>query len=118
MYQHVKRQGKSQKLSNEQIVKTIKKFNEEYIFCSKFVNTLKKEFNLHFSIDEVVFLTLFINQESLEETSKNKPVVLVAMYGNSTAASIVEVANKLLMMEIFFHLIFIWIRTCKKHMKS
>lgn len=92
----LKRQGKSQKLSNEQIVKTIKKFNEEYIFCSKFVNTLEKEFNLHFSIDEVVFLTLFINQESLEETSKNKPVVLVAMYGNSTAASIVEVANKII----------------------
>ena len=31
----LKRQGKSQKLSNEQIVKTIKKFNEEYIFLLK-----------------------------------------------------------------------------------
>ena len=91
----LERKGKSQKLSNEQIVMTIKEFNEEYIFCSKFTTTLEKEFNVQFSIYEVVFLTMFITQDNLSETSKNKPVVLVAMHGRSTASSIVEVANTL-----------------------
>ena len=91
----LERKGKSQKLSNEQIVMTIKEFNEEYIFCYKFATTLEKEFNVQFSIYEVVFLTMFITQDNLSETSKNKPVVLVAMHGSSTASSIVEVANTL-----------------------
>ena len=91
----LERKGKSQKLSNEQIVMTIKEFNEEYIFCSKFTTTLEKEFNVQFSIYEVVFLTMFITQDNFSETSKNKPVVLVAMHGSSTASSIVEVANTL-----------------------
>ncbi|WP_040210942.1 PRD domain-containing protein [Clostridium polynesiense] len=90
----LERQSKSQKISNEQIVKIIKEFNKEYIFCSKFASELENKFNLPLPIDEVVFLTMFICQDTLKNTA-NKPVVLVAMHGNSTASSIVEVVDTL-----------------------
>lgn len=91
----IERQGSSQKLSNERIVSTIKEYNEEYIFCSKFTSLLEKEFDIKISIDEIVFLSMFISREQIEEAVEPKPVVLVAMHGKSTASSIVEVANTL-----------------------
>lgn len=92
----LERQNKSQKISNEQIVKIVKECNDEYIFCSKFASELEKAFNLRFPIDEIVFLTMFICQSRSTETVENKPVVLVAMHGNSTASSIVEATNAML----------------------
>lgn len=56
---------------------------------------LEKEFHVQISIDEVVFLSMFITKEKIIEKEEAKPVVLVAMHGNSTASSIVEVANAL-----------------------
>ncbi|WP_276886299.1 PRD domain-containing protein [Allobaculum stercoricanis] len=91
----IERQGTSQKMTNEQIVTAIKMYNEEYIFCSKFTSLLEKEFDIKIAIDEVVFLSMFISREQIEEIQEPKPVVLVAMHGNSTASSIVEVANTL-----------------------
>ncbi len=91
----LERQMKSQKISNEQIARVVKDYNNEYIFCSKFAGELEEEFSLHLPVDEVVFLTLFICQDQGGITVENKPVVLVAMHGNSTASSIVEVADAL-----------------------
>lgn len=90
----IERKGSSQNLTNEQIVSTIKEHNDEYIFCSKFIDMLEKEYNLELSINDVVFLAMFITKEQISE-EEGKPVVLVAMHGNSTASSIVEVANAL-----------------------
>lgn len=93
----LERQNKSQKISNEQIVSIVKECNDEYIFCTKFANELEKEYQLPFPIpiDEIVFLTRFISDNPMSEVTQSKPVVLVAMHGNSTASSIVEVANAL-----------------------
>ncbi|WP_305152025.1 PRD domain-containing protein [uncultured Dubosiella sp.] len=91
----VERQGKAQKLSDEQIVTAIKEHNAEYILCSEFVLALEKEFQIKISVDEIVFLSMFITKEKIEETVEAKPVVLVAMHGGSTASSIVQVVNAL-----------------------
>ena len=91
----LERQMKSQKISNEQIARVVKDYNNEYIFCSKFAGEVEEEFSLHLPVDEVVFLTMFICQDQGGITVENKPVVLVAMHGNSTASSIVEVADAL-----------------------
>ncbi len=93
----LERQNKSQKISNEQIVSIVKECNDEYIFCTKFANELAKEYHLQspIPIDEIVFLTRFICDDPFSEVTESKPVVLVAMHGNSTASSIVEVANAL-----------------------
>ena len=91
----LERQMKSQKISNEQIARVEKDYNNEYIFCSKFAGEVEEEFSLHLPVDEVVFLTMFICQDQGGITVENKPVVLVAMHGNSTASSIVEVADAL-----------------------
>lgn len=93
----LERQNKAQKISNDQILKIVKEYNDEYIFCSKFASELEKEFQLKFPIpiDEVVFLTRFICENQINETVEGKPVVLVAMHGSSTASGIVEVTNAL-----------------------
>ncbi len=91
----LERQKKSQKISNEQIVKIVKDYNEEYIFCSKFTNDWENELDLHFPVDEIAFLTMFICQNQFDTMAEQKPVVLVAMHGNSTASSIVEVTDAL-----------------------
>lgn len=93
----LERQNKAQKISNEQIVTIVKEYNDEYIFCSKFAGDLEKEFHLQnpIPIDEIVFMTRFICDNQFGDVVESKPVVLVAMHGNSTASSIVEVTNAL-----------------------
>ncbi len=89
------RQLKAQKMTDEQIAKVVKECNKEYIFCSKFAGELKETLGLRLPVDEIVFLTMFICQEHYESALENRPVVLVAMHGNTTASSIVKVVNDL-----------------------
>lgn len=85
----------TQKMTDEQIAKVVKEYNEEYIFCSKFAGELKEKFDVTLPVDEVAFLTMFLCQAHRGSALENKPVVLVAMHGNATASSIVKVANVL-----------------------
>ncbi len=89
------RQLKVQKMTDEQIAKVVKECNEEYIFCSKFAGELKEVLGFRLPVEEIVFLTMFICREHYESALENRPVVLVAMHGNTTASSIVKVANDL-----------------------
>jgi transcriptional regulatory protein LevR len=87
------KQNKTQKLSNEQIMDIIKQYGGEYGFCVKFVALLEQEFKIKLPIDEVVFLTMFLTKDPLVEEDKKRPVVLLALHGDSAASSIVEVVN-------------------------
>ena len=89
------RQDKSQRLSNEQIMEVIGKYEDEYSYCVKFVSLIEKEFAKRFPIDEVVFITMFITRDSLEKEENKYPVVLVALHGNTAASSLVEVINNM-----------------------
>lgn len=86
------RKNRGQRLSNEQIMEIITRYNDEYGYCMKFISLLEREFNVRLPIDEVVFITMFMTKDSLE-IEKRHPVVLVALHGDSAASSIVNVVN-------------------------
>lgn len=84
-----------QRISNNKIMEIIEKYDEEYFFSKKFIKLIESEFNVKFSSDETVFITLFLTLP-LSKTIQNEVVTLVAMHGESSASSIVEVVKKLM----------------------
>lgn len=96
------RKNGSKNLSNEQIVKIIQEHEKEYELCSRFALKLENTYKIKLSVDEIAFLSLFIAKEMVENTGQAKPVVLVAMHGNSTATSIVQVVEAFIGKENIF----------------
>lgn len=87
------RQNKTQRLNNEQIMEIIKQHGNEYAYCVKFISLLEQEFKMRISIDEVIFITMFITKDYAVESEEKYPVVLIALHGEAAAKSIVEVVN-------------------------
>ena len=59
----------------------------------KFSTEVEREFNVQLSIDEVVLITMFICNNTIYDKPVNKPVILLAMHGKSTASSMADVVN-------------------------
>lgn len=91
----LERVNTAQRLSNSRIMEIVEEYREEYAFCMKFSNLIEKEFNVSLSIDEVVFITMFVCDTSLYGQPVSKPVVLIAMHGSSTASSMADMVNSL-----------------------
>ncbi len=92
----LERANKGQQLSNDQIMEIVERYRDEYALCMRFAAELEKEFDIRLPIDEVVFITMFICDNSTRERAVKRPVVLVAMHGNTTASSVAEVVNSLM----------------------
>lgn len=84
-----------QHLPNERIMETVEKNREEYAFCMQFASEVEREFHVRMSIDEVVFITMFITDTGSSRDEAGKLVILITMHGSSTASSIAEVVNSL-----------------------
>ena len=93
----LKRTNGKQTLSNEQIMDVVEKYKDEYAFCLSFASKIETEFKVRLPIDEVVLITLFVVETSVQSAVINKPVVLIAMHGDATATSIAEAVNALVM---------------------
>lgn len=87
--------SKVQHLANERIMETVEKHREEYAFCMKFASEIEKTFNVRLSIDEVVFITMFITETGFSQSDAGRLSILITMHGNSTASSMAEVVNSL-----------------------
>lgn len=84
-----------QHLPNERIMDTVEKNREEYAFSMKFAAEIEKNYSVHLSIDEVVFITMFISETGAYQGDGARASILIAMHGNSTASSMAEVVNSL-----------------------
>jgi len=91
----LERSNKTQHLSNDKVMDIVEKHKAEYAYCMEFSLEVEKEFDIHLPVNEVVFITMFICDNSLKKQAVKKPVILIAMYGKGTAASIAEVVNSL-----------------------
>jgi transcriptional regulatory protein LevR/transcriptional regulator with AAA-type ATPase domain len=84
------------KIANPNLKEIIEKYPDQYALALHFSGILEKEFGVNIPVDEVGFIAMFLRADELqEELMKNKPIVVVAMHGKSTASSMAEVANKL-----------------------
>lgn len=81
-------------LVNDQLENEAKQHQQEYVLSINFVERLQKELNIPFSLDEAYFITMFIYQTANQQT-KNHPVFLIVMHGESTASSIANVVSEL-----------------------
>lgn len=81
---------------NHNLKEIIEKYPDEYAVALHLSGTLEKEYHVVVPVDEVGFIAMFLRVDQLEEEGlKNKPIVVVAMHGNSTASSMADVANRL-----------------------
>ncbi|MCH5138722.1 sigma 54-interacting transcriptional regulator, partial [Clostridiaceae bacterium UIB06] len=86
----------SKNIINHNLNEILEAHREEYGLALILANKLEKEFNIKIPDDEVGFIAMFLCVDDTEESNiTNKPIIVVAMHGRSTASSMAEVANKL-----------------------
>lgn len=81
-------------IENPKLDEIRKKYPEEFKLAIKLVDKLEEKYNIDVPIDEIGFITMFFAADV--EERKPKVAVIVAMHGNNTATSMVEVSNQLL----------------------
>ena len=94
---YYKRLKSGKLINNPSLEAIIEELVKNMLFPLSFVSKIEKRFNLKIPNDEVGFITMFLTlgkNPHLDEA--NYPIVIVAMHGNSTATSMVDVARKLI----------------------
>lgn len=73
-------------------------YKDEFMVAMEVAKIIEDEFSIEVSLDEIGYITMFLKDTSkeLEKERENRVGVLVIMHGESTATSMVEVANKLI----------------------
>lgn len=69
-------------------------YPKEYELVTDWMTDIETEFLVTLPLEERIFLTMFLTEK--EKPKSNRPVVLVATHGDSTATSLVNVVNDLL----------------------
>lgn len=84
----------NQRVDNDQIVKIIQDYPQEYTASMQFSQVVKNELDLELPIQEVVLIAMFLI-ESDETSEQGHPVLLYIMHGDMTAHSLMNVTNSL-----------------------
>lgn len=87
--------GKMRSISKEKVLEIIEEHKDEYRLCVEFAGEIEQEFQITLPTEETVILTMFICARTEKQNGEGKPVVLIAMHGNSAASSICNVVNAL-----------------------
>lgn len=96
LHSTILRTEQKQQLKSSQIAEVVKKYPVEYALSVDFVSSIEEEYNTQLPIDEVVFITMFLCDKFYENEYRQRPVLLIAMHGNSSASSISTCVNDLL----------------------
>lgn len=88
--------NRKQRIANQKIMEIMDTYDEEYLFSRKFIKQIQHEFNVKFSLDESVFMTLFLTLTEQNTSKANEVMTLIAMHGEQTASSIVDVVKTLM----------------------
>ncbi len=79
-----------QRISNENVMEIMEKYDKECLISRIFIKEIQNEFNVKFSIDETIFITLILALDFESTPQKSEVETLVVMHGESAASSIVE----------------------------
>ena len=93
----IKRIHSGKDIKNPTLQSIMQEHRDEYALSLTFASKIEKIFNIKLPLDEVGFIALFLTlgkNPDLDEI--NHPIVVVAMHGQSTATSMVDVAKKLI----------------------
>lgn len=93
----IERVRKNKKIVNPQLNRIRIQNNEEFNTALECLGLIEREFDISMPVDEAGFLAMFFAlEDKVESSSSNNVGVFVVAHGESTATSMVEVANKLL----------------------
>ncbi|MDF2950300.1 MAG: hypothetical protein K0R07_2350, partial [Sedimentibacter sp.] len=84
----------NQRVDNDQIVKIVQDYPQEYAASVQFAAILKETMDLALPIHEIVLIAMFLI-ESDESNDNGRPVLLYIMHGSGTASSLRDVTNSL-----------------------
>lgn len=82
-------------MSNEQIQEITNSCQEEYALSQSFGKKLEEEFQIELSLDDILIITMFISDRDSSIRPTQRPVVLIAMHGDGSAAAMANVVNSL-----------------------
>jgi transcriptional regulatory protein LevR len=81
---------------NHNIKEIMVEHPNEYAVALRCGEIIKGKYNIQIPVDEVGFIAMFLSvDETADNGSENRPILVVATHGKSTATSMVEVAAKL-----------------------
>ena len=73
-----------------------KEHPKEFNISKELGSMVEKKYNVEVPEDEIGFITMFLTIDEMEnENLDDKPIIVIAMHGRSTASSMAEVVNKL-----------------------
>ena len=81
-------------IENPKIDEIRKKYSDEFKLAMLLAESLEEKYEVSVPMDEIGFITMFFAAD-VEKTT-GRVTIIVAMHGNSTASSMVEVVNQLL----------------------
>ena len=79
-----------QRISNEKMMEIMEQYDKECLIARKFIREIQTEFNVKFSIDETIYLSLILALDFENSSKRSEVVTLIAMHGEAAASSIVE----------------------------
>lgn len=81
---------------NYNLINIKKDHPKEFEISKELADSLEKKYNLTIPEDEIGFISMFLSVDDMSnEDLEDKPIVVIAMHGRSTASSMAEVVNKL-----------------------
>ncbi|MBD8046080.1 sigma 54-interacting transcriptional regulator [Clostridium faecium] len=93
----IKRIQNGNKIYNPKLNFIRAKYDEEFLIAMEMAKIIDNTFHIETPLDEIGYIAMFLaaNSFELENEDKDKVAVLVIFHGNSTASSMVQVANEL-----------------------
>lgn len=92
----IERIRKGAQIVNHNLNDIIETNPDEYAVAYHFAGIIGKKMNIRVPVEEVGFMAMFLSVDQMEaERNGVKPVVIIAMHGNSAASSITEVVNRI-----------------------
>ena len=81
---------------NYNLVNIKKDYSKEFEISKEIASMIEEKYNVTIPEDEIGFITMFLTAEEMEnENLDDKPIVVIAMHGKSTASSMADVVNRL-----------------------
>jgi transcriptional regulatory protein LevR/transcriptional regulator with AAA-type ATPase domain len=95
MKSSIERIREHKEIVNHNINDIMEKYPDEYSAALQFAVIIEGQYKICVPVDEVGFIAMFLTVDDAKKDVVQKPIVVVAAHGKSTAASLVEVAANL-----------------------
>lgn len=92
----ISRLKNNKNIINYNLLNIKKDYPKEFEISKEIASIIEKKYNVTIPEDEIGFITMFLTVDEMEnENLEDKPIIVIAMHGRTTASSMTDVVNKL-----------------------